>query len=61
MQSIKFTKRQLVSQLVSDKGKQWSDSGPIKTRFAKPDDHFLPSYSISHVQWVFFLVADPSQ
>ena len=37
--SIKFTKQewvsqsvsQLVSQSVSDKGKQWSDSGPIKT------------------------------
>ena len=32
--SIKFTKQewvsQLVSQSVSDKGKQWSDSGPIK-------------------------------
>ena len=35
--AIKFTKRQsvseLVSQLVSDKHKQWSDSGPIKILF----------------------------
>ena len=31
--SSKFTKRQLVSQLVTrgDKGRQWSDSGPIKS------------------------------
>ena len=30
--SIKFTKEQLVSQWVSDKSKQWSDSGPIKMK-----------------------------
>ena len=28
--SIKLTKQEWVSQLVTDKGKQWSDSGPIK-------------------------------
>ena len=29
--SIKFTKQEWVSELVSDKYSQWSDSGPIKT------------------------------